>query len=76
MMIKVGQIYKENETNLCFAITREYTNPLGKKKYDWIYNSGMVGDYQSEPRVLSNTTLIAEYQTWQEAVNSNEFKGE
>lgn len=75
-MIKVGQIYKENETNLSFVITREYTNPQGKKKYDWIYNSGMVGDYQSEHQVLSHTTLITEYPTWQEAVNSKEFKTE
>lgn len=73
-MIKVGQIYKENNTNLIFVITREYINNLGKKKYDWIYNSGMIGDYISEQQVLFHTTLIAEYPTWQEAVNSKEFK--
>lgn len=73
-MIKVGQIYKNNDEDISFVITREYKNNLGKSKYDWIYQSGVVGDYMSEHQVLSHTTLIAEYSTWKEAVNSKEFK--
>jgi len=73
-MIKVGQIYKENDYNVNFVITKEYENPQGKKRYDLLYQSGMVGDYQSEHQVLSHTILIAEYPTWEEAINSKEFK--
>lgn len=75
-MIKVGQIYKERVGNENFVITREYETSLRIKRYDLIYQSGVVGDYQYENQVLSNTTLVAEYPTWQEAVNSKEFKGE
>lgn len=75
-MIKVGQIYKDRLSSENFVITREYETPLGIKRYDLIYQSGVVGDYQYEHQVLSNTTLIAEYPTWQEAINSKEFKTE
>ena len=75
-MIKVGQIYKDNNGDENFVITMEYETPLGIKKYDLIYQSGVVGDYQSEQQVLLYTTLIAEYPTWQEAVNSKEFKND
>ena len=75
-MVKIGQIYKDNDNNESFVITREYKNNLGKSKYDWIYQSGVVGDYMSEHQVLFHTDLIAEYPTWQEAVNSEYFKND
>lgn len=75
-MIKVGQIYMDNEGYMLFVITKEYINPQGgKKTYDWIYQTGMTADYISEKKLLSGATLIAEYPTWQEAINSKEFKG-
>lgn len=68
-MIKVGQIYSHTyrDRNIIICVTR-----IKKNNYYIIVNNGTSGTrYDSE---LQKYTLIAEYPTWQEAVNSKEFK--
>ena len=65
-MIKVGQIYKEQED--IFVIT--FADTSGN--YHAIKNSGKVFGGAG----LNKKDIIAEYPTWQEAVNSKEFNGE
>lgn len=69
-MIKVGQIYRLNEYCGCLVITKKYSNGI----YQAIFNSGRAEVYDSD--FLKVFDLIAEYETWQEAVNSKEFKEE
>ena len=70
-MIKVGQIYKTYDGIMVITQINKHINSL---RYDYIYNYGRVCDYMREDEVLSpGTELIAEYSTWQEAVNSKEF---
>lgn len=66
-MIKVGQIYKD-EDNFRLVIT--LYSPLDVYG---IYNNGSC--YYSIKKDFKNYNfeLIAEYPTWQEAVNSKEF---
>lgn len=72
-MIKVGQIYKQ-PNNILFVVS--YTNE-NDNEYHILYNDGYTASYYyNETTCLSFDTLIAEYPTWQEAVNSKEFKGE
>lgn len=71
-MIKVGQIYKDRDGILAITQINKHINSL---RYDYIYNDGMVCSYMRDYDVLSpGTELIAEYPTWEEAVNSEEFK--
>lgn len=73
-VIKVGQIYKTHDGIMVITQINKHINSL---RYDYIYNDGMTLSYMREDEVLSpGTELIAEYPTWQEAVNSKEFKGE
>ena len=76
-MIKVGQIYKEKElpewrkneedmfivTNVCYS------------SVTIIYPDGKC-DYVVDSWIKEDCDLIAEYQTWQEAVNSEYFKND
>lgn len=62
-MIKEGQIYKEKDE--IFAIT--YATSTGN--YHAVKTDGKVFSGFG----LSQSDLIAEYPTWQEAVNSKEF---
>ena len=72
MSIKVGQIYKSPDGVMVITQINKHLNSL---RYDYIYNDGMTLSYMREDEVLSpDTELVAEYSTWQEAVNSNEFK--
>ena len=64
-MIKVGQIYKE-VNNEIYVISR-----IADKDCFVIYNDGYTACYEIK---FIYDTLIAEYPTWQEAVNSKEFK--
>ena len=76
-MIKVGQIYKEkklpywrkHESTIfvicCIEMTHIYVIDTNGKT-DFVGVDWLKADYE----------LIAEYQTWNEAVNSKEFKGE
>lgn len=73
-MIKVGQIYSTGL--LKWVVTHISDYP----KY-WamlIKNDGVVAGmyYEKDEDVEKQGKLIAEYPTWQEAVNSKEFKGE
>jgi hypothetical protein len=78
-MIKVGQIYKVNvdytKYNTVFIITRI--------ENETIYFVSNIGYAIGRDTILLENDikdkyikLIAEYPTWQEAVNSKEFKGE
>lgn len=67
-MIKVGQIYRHNSIVVCItrlkANGRGYCiNTMGTMKYC----------YRSD---FEKYALIAEYPTWQEAVNSEYFKND
>lgn len=73
-MIKVGQIYKEEDS--IFVITKIWYNAVEVKNWvDCIYNNGTTDDYSTR-FVEKYCKLIAEYPTWQEAVNSKEFKND
>jgi len=73
MRIKVGQIYKDPDGIMVITQINKHLDSL---RYDYIYNDGMTLSYMREDDVLSpGTELIAEYPTWQEAVNSKEFRG-
>lgn len=75
-MIKVGQIYKEHgEYDIKYVISkvRPYKDEIVKKYYVAICNNGDVFEKFFEIDIKQDK-LIAEYPTWQEAVNSKEFK--
>lgn len=73
-MIKVGQIYKQKNK----PKWRKYEDDIFVISYisysvHTIYQSGVV-DYTSMRNwIEGDCELIAEYPTWQEAVNSKEF---
>lgn len=70
-MIEVGQIY-EYESGERFVMTN-----ITRKRLCAIYQSGVVINLERfSPQMRVYGKLIAEYSTWQEAVNSPEFKGE
>lgn len=78
-MIKVGQICEWYNSNVTFTITHiEYTETIsnGKKIKNivGIDNNGRCHVFS--PDLAKECWIIAEYPTWQEAVNSKEFKGE
>ena len=67
-MIKVGQIYK-TPSGSRYIITY-----MGMYNIYLLYNSGYSMDYSlSSMKKNHDDKLIAEYPTWQEAVNSKEF---
>jgi hypothetical protein len=75
-MIKVGQIYKTKFLRCILAVTyidpfiEEQENPI-----DDIYCISPEGEHEIMQRAtIEEGDLIAEYPTWQEAVNSKEFK--
>ena len=75
-MIKVGQIYQEpSQYGFKYVITkvRPYNDEFIKKYYQAICDDGSVFDKFFEIDIKQDK-LIAEYPTWQEAVNSKEFK--
>lgn len=71
-MIKVGQI-RERE-GLKFVITKIYSTYFGDRAFI-LYDDG---DAASIEVVFleNNSKLTAEYPTWQEAVNSKEFRND
>lgn len=75
MSIKVGQIYKTDVTETMFVIT--YI--CGDYTY-FVTNVGYANERKKslvEQDIIENfIKLIVEYDTWQEAVNSPEFRGE
>lgn len=74
-MIKVGQIYTNGEYK--YAVTKIWTNVWDSQKYfDSINTFGDTCFDNSARYAEENDKLIAEYPTWQEAVNSKEFKND
>lgn len=70
-MIKVGQIYK-TESGSRYIVTY-----IGMYNVYLLFDTGYSIEYSiSSMNNNYNGKLIAEYDTWQEAVNSPEFKGE
>lgn len=70
-MIKVGQIYKERGTLNIWVITKCNGRECNIICQDGDCYYGYVPHYFWE-----KLELIAEYPTWQEAVNSKEFKND
>lgn len=71
-MIKVGQVYKQ-KNNEIFVVTQILDEDVFIIYNDG-YNTTYPIDADNKPFIFDK--LIAEYPTWQEAVNSPEFKGE
>jgi hypothetical protein len=75
-MIKPGQIYKTKFLQYIMAVT--YIEPWiegQENPIDDIWCIYPHGEPEIRQRsVVEEGTLIAEYPTWQEAVNSKEFK--
>ena len=70
-MIKVGQIYKK-PSGPKYIITY-----MGTYNIYLLYNDGYSMEYSlSSMKNNYDDKLIAEYPTWQEAVNSKEFEEE
>lgn len=72
-MIKVGQIY--NSDDGIHVVTQISVSSIGREIASVIYNDG-TSDCWSDNFISKYSKLIAEYPTWQEAVNSPEFRGE
>lgn len=74
-MIKAGQIYqRSNGAILLITESVDLLHTQISDLYSYIAKTGRTGSIHKS--VLLTLTLIAEYPTWQEAVNSPEFKGE
>ena len=74
-MIKVGQIYKLPISKSSVIVTNIENKK--DKQFDWIY---FITEEGLQERLWRKTVeetleLLAEYPTWQEAVNSQEFRG-
>ena len=68
-MIKVGQIYKAP------SCSRYIITYMGTYNIYLLYDDGYSMEYSlSSMKNNYDDKLIAEYPTWQEAVNSKEFK--
>lgn len=68
--IKVGQIYEDEDGwRLCITLY----SPVDIYA---IYHQGSMDNWSKKEDFLLNKKLIAEYPTWQEAVNSKEFNNE
>lgn len=70
-MIKAGQIYKVRGAKGLFVVSAK-----GSYDYHAIESDGKVNYFPEKFFEWSECILVAEYPTWQEAVNSKEFKGE
>jgi len=73
MIIKVGQIYKSKLTLTIMVITQIDD---AFEEVSVIASDGFVDRWLFDDIVNCDWELIIEYPTWQEAVNSKEFKGE
>lgn len=70
--IKVGQVYKQSNNEI-FVVTQILSGDVFIIYNDG-YNASYPIDVNNNPFIFDK--LIAEYPTWQEAVNSKEFKNE
>ena len=78
-MIKIGQVRKIDKgdnwqpfPDYNHKIVISYISDYGLCGV--IYDTGLVLQSIPESFIEDRTNIIAEYQTWQEAVNSKEFK--
>jgi hypothetical protein len=78
-MIKAGQIYKRNSGEILLITQSEpridsidHLHMIVSDLYSYISKNGKTGSIHKS--VIEGLNLIAEYPTWQEAVNSKEFK--
>ncbi len=78
-MIKAGQIYQRTNGQILLitqSTPRSQSIDLLHTEitdlYSYITKSGFTGSIHKN--IFDGLTLIAEYPTWQEAVNSREFK--
>lgn len=74
MTVKVGQIYNSDEG--IYVISKVRFDAVVDVNWSYvIYNDG-TSECWSDYFISKYSKLIAEYPTWQQAVNSPEFKGE
>lgn len=76
MTIKVGQVYRLPFSKSPVVVIR--IEPKKEERFDWIY---LITDDGQQERLWRKSVeetleLLAEYDTWNEAVNSPEFRGE
>lgn len=71
-MIRAGQIYKSK--NLIYAVTFVGIGFKNKQQVQAITPRGFTFGWSYSKAQRYGGELIAEYPTWQEAINSNEFK--
>lgn len=71
-MIKSGQIYRTQGIRTTFLVTA-----VGNEDFFVISPDGSSARYDIRfaGTLQENTTLLAQYPSWQEAVNSPEFNG-
>jgi hypothetical protein len=78
-MIKVGQIYKENLWTYTVTHIEYGAFPDMNRVFLILRNGSMMTEAVDTFKLEVEqgfVKLIAEYPTWQEAINSKEFKGE
>lgn len=73
-MAKVGQIYEYENVGL-FVITNKQDIDDKNYNYSIIWQDGSVDAFKIKKSMEIYGKLINEYQTWNEAINSIEFKG-
>lgn len=77
-MIKVGQIYKQKEDSM--TVWRRHDDPMfvitSVEFTIHIINREGITDAVGYSWINGDCEFIAEYPTWQEAVNSKDFKNE
>lgn len=70
--MKVGQIYTDGENK--YVVTHTWSSAFnGEDYFESINTDGTVRYDNSVTYAEQNDKLVAEYPTWQEAVNSKEF---
>lgn len=81
MMIKEGQIYKRNSGEILLITQSEpridsidNLNVTVSDLYSYISKTGKTGSIHKS--IISGLTLLTEYPTWQEAVNSKDFRND
>lgn len=70
-MVKVGQIYKNKKTGILAVVSA-----IGSKEFFIIAQDGSAARLPIQNIEMLNIfyTIVAEYPTWKQAVNSPEFK--
>ena len=79
MSIRVGQIWDKNKEDTLrgkVCVTHIYCYSDGSVEVDYITQDGICFSHDDEYFLKLHRKCITEYSTWQEAVNSHEFRGE